>query len=74
MEPNLDRDLKEEKKLMVVLVLAQVHQQEIATPETVQVHPKLGPQLGPQITLKQKVCGLGFYPFCTLVLVKTGLM
>ena len=36
-EPNLDLVLKQEKKLMEVVVLAQVQWQEIATPKFVQV-------------------------------------
>ena len=35
--PNLDLDLKQQMKLMVVVVLAQVQWQKIATPKTVQV-------------------------------------
>ena len=34
---NLDLDLKQQMKLMVVVVLAQIQWQEIATPKTVQV-------------------------------------
>ena len=37
MEHNLDQDLKKEKNIMVVLVLAQVQWQEIATLMSVQV-------------------------------------
>ena len=36
-EANLDRDLNQQQKLMAVLVLDQVHRQEIATPTTAQV-------------------------------------
>ena len=36
-EANLDRDLNQQQKLMAVLVLDQVHQQENATPTTAQV-------------------------------------